>query len=93
MPRGRGTYGSKRGRPPKKNKMKKKEEEVMATKKPIYAKARPKRLGKPKSFNKKSKAYKSVKRKADKKFGKKVSLYKNIFISQGIKKYKARKKK
>ena len=45
----------------------------MATKKPIYAKARPKRLGKPKSFNKKSKAYKSAKRKADKKFGKKVS--------------------
>ena len=42
----------------------------MATKKPIYAKARPKRLGKPKSFNKKSKAYKSAKRKADKKFGK-----------------------
>ena len=57
-------------------------------KKPIYAKARPKRLGKPKSFNKKSKAYKSAKRKADKKFGKKVSLYKNIFISQAIKKYK-----
>ena len=47
-------------------------------KKPIYAKARPKRLGKPKSFNKKSKAYKSAKRQADKKFGKKVSLYKNI---------------
>jgi len=43
----------------------------MAMKKPIYAKARPKRLGKPKSFNKKSKAYKSAKRKADKKFGKK----------------------
>ena len=62
-------------------------------KKPIYAKARPKSLGKPKSFNKKSKAYKSAKRKADKKFGKKVSLYKNIFISQGIKKYKPRKKK
>ena len=35
----------------------------MAMKKPIYAKARPKRLGKPKSFNKKSKAYKAVKRK------------------------------
>jgi hypothetical protein len=60
----------------------------MATKKPIFAKARPKRLGKPKSFNKKSKAYKSAKRKADKKFGKKVSLYKNIFISQAIKKAK-----
>jgi hypothetical protein len=52
-------------------------------KKPIYAKPRPKKLGKPKSFNKKSKAYKSAKRQADKKFGKKVSLYKkekNIFI-------------
>jgi len=62
-------------------------------KKPIYAKPRPKKLGKPKSFNVKSKAYKSAKRQADKKFGKKVSLYKNIFISQAIKKYKPRKKK
>jgi len=62
-------------------------------KKPIYAKPRPKKLGKPKSFNVKSKAYKSAKRKADKKFGKKVSLYKNIFISKAIKKYKPRKKK
>ena len=35
----------------------------MAMKKPIYAKARPKKLGKPKSFNKKSKAYKSSKKK------------------------------
>ena len=35
----------------------------MAKKKPIFAKARPKRLGKPKSFNKKSKAYKSAKKK------------------------------
>tara|TARA_B110000967_G_C18327665_1_gene290516 strand:+ start:237 stop:434 length:198 start_codon:yes stop_codon:yes gene_type:complete len=65
----------------------------MAMKKPIYSKARPKSLGKPKSFNKKSKAYKSAKRKADKKFGKKVSLYKNIFISQAVKKYKPKKKK
>ena len=65
----------------------------MKAKKPIYAKPGPKRLGKPKSFNKKSKAYKSAKRKAEKKFGKKVSLYKNIFISQSIKKYKPRKKK
>ena len=64
----------------------------MARKKPIYASARPKRLGKPKSFNKKSKAYKSAKRSADKRFGKKVSLYKNIYISQRIKKYKAKKK-
>ena len=36
----------------------------MAMKKPIYAKARPKKLGKPKSFNKKSKAYKAVKKKS-----------------------------
>tara|TARA_B100000900_G_C20400641_1_gene642612 strand:+ start:672 stop:866 length:195 start_codon:yes stop_codon:yes gene_type:complete len=64
----------------------------MARKKPIYARARPKRLGKPKSFNKKSKAYKSAKRLADKKFGKKVSLYKNIFISRRIKKLKSKKK-
>jgi len=46
----------------------------MPTKKPIYARPRPKKLGKPKSFNKKSRAYKSAKRQADKKFGKKVSL-------------------
>ena len=61
--------------------------------KPIYAKPRPKRLGKPKSFNKKSKAYKSAKRLADKKFGKKVSLYKNIFISKRIKKSRRKKRK
>ena len=64
----------------------------MARKKPIYASARPKRLRKPKSFNKKSKAYNSAKRSADKRFGKKVSLYKNIYISQRIKKYKAKKR-
>ena len=61
-------------------------------KKPIYAKARPKKLGKPKAFNKKSKAYKSAKKMADDKFGKSVSLYKNLFIANKIKKYKARKK-
>ena len=65
----------------------------MPKKKPIYAKARPKSLGKPKSFNKKSKAYKSAKKQADKKFGKKVRLYKNIFIRTAIKKYKPRGKK
>ena len=64
----------------------------MPTKKPIYARPRPKKLGKPKSFTKKSRAYKSAKRQADKKFGKKVSLYKNIFIARAIKKYKPRKK-
>ena len=65
----------------------------MKKKKAIFAKKRPKTLGAPKSFNKKSKAYKSAKQQADKKFGKKVSLYKNIFISKAIKKYKPRKKK
>tara|TARA_R110000796_G_scaffold198780_1_gene315121 strand:+ start:2723 stop:2920 length:198 start_codon:yes stop_codon:yes gene_type:complete len=65
----------------------------MAKKKEIFEKARPKKLGKPKPFDKKSKAYKSAKSSADKKFGKKVSLYKNIFISKAIKKYKPRKKK
>ena len=61
--------------PPKKKKM-------------VWEKARPKKLGKPKSFNKKSKKYKSVKRKADKLFGKSVSLVKNIFISRMVKKRK-----
>jgi hypothetical protein len=61
--------------PPKKKKM-------------VWEKARPKKLGKPKSFNKKSKKYKSVKRKADKLFGKSVSLVKNIFISKMVKKRK-----
>lgn len=57
-------------------------------KKMVWEKARPKKLGKPKSFNKKSKKYKSVKRKADKLFGKSVSLVKNIFISKMVKKRK-----
>ena len=55
----------------------------MARKKPIYERKRPKKLGKSKPFNKKTKTYKKVKRKADKLFGKKVSLYKNIYISHG----------
>jgi len=54
----------------------------------VWEKSRPKKLGKPKSFNKKSKKYKSVKRKADKLFGKSVSLVKNIFISKMVKKRK-----
>jgi hypothetical protein len=53
--------------------------------KQVWEKARPKDLGKPKSFDKKSKKYKSVKAKADKKFGKKVSLVKNMYISKQIK--------
>jgi len=51
-------------------------------KKPVWERKRPKGLGKPKPFNKKSKKYKSVKRKADKLFGKKVSLVKNLYISK-----------
>jgi hypothetical protein len=62
-------------------------------KKAVWNKTRPKKLGKPKPFNKKSKAYKSAKAKADRRFGSGVSLVKNMFISQAIKKYKPRKKK
>ena len=51
-------------------------------KKPVWERKRPKALGKPKPFNKKSKKYKSAKRKADKLFGKKVSLVKNLYISK-----------
>ena len=61
-------------------------------KKEIFEKPRPKSLGKPKAFDKKSKAYKSAKAQADRKFGSKVSLYKNIFIGKAIKKYKTKKK-
>ncbi len=62
-------------------------------KKAVWDKTRPKKLGKPKPFSKKSKAYKSAKAKADRRFGSGVSLVKNMFISQAIKKYKPRKKK
>jgi len=55
-------------------------------KKQVWEKARPKGLPKPKSFNTKTKTYKSVKRRADKLFGSKVSLVKNIYISRMIKK-------
>ena len=54
-------------------------------KKPIYAKKRPKSLGAVKSFSKKSKAYKSAKQQADKKFGKSNSLVKNMWISKQLK--------
>jgi len=65
----------------------------MARKKMIWEKKRPKGLGKPKPFNKKSKAYKSAKARATRKFGKKTSFVKNLFIANAIKKYKPRKKK
>lgn len=57
----------------------------MPKKKQIWEKKRPKSLGKPKPFNKKTKKYKSVKRKADKIFGKAVSFVKNLYISKMVK--------
>ena len=57
----------------------------MPKKKLIWEKTRPKSLGKPKSFNKKTKKYKSAKRKADKMFGKAVSFVKNLYISKMVK--------
>jgi hypothetical protein len=54
--------------------------------KPVWEKKRPKSIGKPKSFNTKTKTYAKVKRKADRLFGKKVSLVKNMYISKMIKK-------
>ena len=59
----------------------------------IWEKKRPKGLGKPKPFNKKSKAYKSAKDKATRKFGKKTSFVKNLFSANAIKRYKPRKRK
>ena len=54
-------------------------------KKPIWETKRPKGLGKPKSFNKKSKAYKSARRSAGQKFGKKSSFVKNLYIAKRLK--------
>ena len=54
-------------------------------KKPIWETKRPKRLGKPKSFNKKTKAYKSARRSAGQKFGKKSSFVKNLYIAKRLK--------
>ena len=53
--------------------------------KPIWETKRPRGLGKPKSFNKKSKAYKSARRSAGQKFGKKSSFVKNLYIAKRIK--------
>jgi hypothetical protein len=55
-------------------------------KKPIWETKRPKGLGKPKPFNKKSKAYKTARRSAGQKFGKKSSFVKNLYIANKIKK-------
>lgn len=57
----------------------------MPKKKSVWEKKRPKSLGKPKSFNKKTKKYKSAKKKADSIFGKAVSLVKNMYISKMVK--------
>ena len=55
--------------------------------KKVWEKPRPKGLGKPKPFNKSSTKYKSVKARADKKFGKKVSLVKYMWIAKQMKAY------
>lgn len=54
-------------------------------KKPVWEKPRPKSLGKPKKIKNK-KGYAAAKKKADKKFGKKTSLVKNMYISKQMKK-------
>jgi hypothetical protein len=54
-------------------------------KKPIWERNRPKGLGKPKSFNTKSKAYKTARRSAGQKFGKKSSFVKNLYIAKKLK--------
>ena len=53
-------------------------------KKKVWEKPRPKKLGKSKKLKGK-KGYKSAKAKADKKFGKKTSLVKNMYISKQMK--------
>jgi hypothetical protein len=54
-------------------------------KKPIWETKRPKKLGKSKPFNTKSKAYKSARRSAGQKFGKKTSFVKNLYIAKKLK--------
>ena len=54
-------------------------------KKPIWERNRPKGLGKPKAFNTKSKAYKTARRSAGQKFGKKNSFVKNLYIAKKLK--------
>ena len=51
--------------------------------KKVWEKPRPKGLGKPKPFNKSSTKYKSVKAKADKKFGKKPRQAIKLCCQQG----------
>ena len=54
-------------------------------KKPIWETKRPKSLGKPKPFNTKTKAYKTARRSAGQKFGKKNSFVKNLYIANKLK--------
>ena len=54
-------------------------------KKPIWETKRPKGLGKHKPFNTKSKAYKTARRSAGQKFGKKSSFVKNLYIAKKLK--------
>ncbi len=53
-------------------------------KKQVWEEPRPKKLGKSKKLKGK-KGYSSAKKKADKKFGKKTSLVKNMYISKQMK--------
>jgi len=53
--------------------------------KPIYLTKRPSRLGKPKPFNTKTKAYKTARRSAGQKFGNKSSFVKNLYIAKKLK--------
>jgi hypothetical protein len=54
-------------------------------KKPIWERNRPASLGKAKPFNTKTKAYKTARRSAGQKFGKKSSFVKNLYIAKKLK--------
>jgi hypothetical protein len=54
-------------------------------KKPIWERKRPSSLGKPRPFNTKTKAYKTARRSAGQKFGKKNSFVKNLYIAKKLK--------
>jgi hypothetical protein len=54
-------------------------------KKSISARPSPARLGQPQPFNPKTKAYKTARRSAGQKFGKKNSFVKNLYIAKKLK--------
>ena len=54
-------------------------------KKPVWERKRPAKYGKLKPFNTKSKKYKTARRSAGQKFGKKTSLVKNLYIAKKLK--------